>query len=131
MNRNDCQKCGAPQAYSQRSGKWYCSAKCWLNQPQGNQSRPQYNPPPRKEPDWDSIRNDKAAEIRENVLIKEAGEFVRAIYEKGEIKADQIIPSFFKILKQLEIEVAYEPENTRDNPQQNISEENNGGEVGW
>ena len=32
VKQNVCDKCGAPMAWSQRTNKPYCSAKCWLNE---------------------------------------------------------------------------------------------------
>lgn len=31
MSEWKCQFCGAPGAWSEKSQKYYCSAKCWLN----------------------------------------------------------------------------------------------------
>lgn len=33
-----CQNCGAPMKYSQRLGRFYCSALCWKNKPQTPQT---------------------------------------------------------------------------------------------
>ena len=32
VKQNVCDKCGAPMAWSSRTNKPYCSAKCWLNE---------------------------------------------------------------------------------------------------
>jgi hypothetical protein len=110
-----CEKCGSPMDYKEGYSKtkkknwagWFCEDKdnCgyveWTdaNQPrfvkQNNQLKV------RQEPDWDSIREQKADEIRENVLIKEAGENTRAMYNKGDITAEQFISAYRKMLKQL------------------------------
>ncbi len=52
-----CKYCGAKMVISQRTGKPYCSAKCWNK----NQSisKPQ-------EPNWDKIRAEKAEDIALN-----------------------------------------------------------------
>lgn len=104
----NCRFCGAPNTIGRDSGKIYCSEKCWLQNPQQqayNRPQRQYpqpqRQPQRQEPNWNAIRQEKAEDIRENVLIKEACEFVRVMYQKGDINVNQIISSVKKMITQL------------------------------
>ena len=117
MDYGTCEKCGAPMAMSKR-GTPYCSALCWKQgQPQrptpqkadamyypGNQTQfvnKGGNLEVKKEPDWDNIRAEKADDIRDNVLIKEAGEHTRAMYVKGDITSEMMASAHLKMFNQL------------------------------
>ena len=115
-NYGQCRFCGAPNTRSRTTGNIYCSEKCWLNT---SQQSPPSRQPQRQEPDWDKIREEKSENIRENVILKEACEFVRTIYQKGEINSNQIIPEVAKMFdKLMEMNDAKSsPENYEDLPE--------------
>lgn len=126
MNYGICKFCGAPNTQSRVTGKIYCSEKCWLDNPQQQRyDRPARQFQPQKpEPNWRAIRQEKTEDIRANVLLKEACEFTRAMYQKGEIKADQIISAVARMFGELkEISDVEELEKPKEYPNEEPPEE--------
>jgi hypothetical protein len=69
----NCKFCGAENVRNPKTGKVFCSNKCWLNKPQQNSTLPNnaepvYSAAPT--PDWDKINGKKAEDIRANVVLK-------------------------------------------------------------
>lgn len=125
-NENDlgnCQFCGAPNTRNPRTGKVYCSAKCWLNNPvrpttaTRPTTSPQYTPHRYRSqvgsaPDWDAIRRQRDEAIRQNMLIKAEGQakgasfkaavdIALAMYNKGDITYEVIIAKVAELMPSL------------------------------
>lgn len=65
----NCAKCGAENALSSRTNKIYCSAKCWLNAPQGTSQRVAYQGVQQEQTTavdakWEKIRDEKREDIK-------------------------------------------------------------------
>ena len=123
-NLGICRFCQAPNKRSRNTGKVYCSERCWLkNQPQQSQSIQ------RQEPNWDAIRERKEESI-EWVSSKNNACLILAQAIRQGMPYDDAMKRLPKLVNYI-FQINEEPKDLRDNPQQNISEENNGSESGW
>lgn len=82
-NYGKCNFCGASNTRSQRTGKIYCSQKCWLGE---KPSLPQH----KESPNWENIRKEKSENIQHSLAFKEAVSLAIAVYQKGEVQKEEL-----------------------------------------
>lgn len=84
-----CQFCGADKVRNPKTGKIFCSEKCWLK------DKPTMKVVPIQEdrPDWNEIRRQKAEGQAKGAAFNKSVDVVIAAYNRGEINFDDI-PSF-------------------------------------
>jgi len=80
-----CKFCGAKNVKSPKTGKIFCSEKCWLKQPGAVDQYGSYVKP---EPDWDAIRDDKANGLARGAAFNKAVDVTVARYNKGDFPFD-------------------------------------------
>jgi uncharacterized Zn finger protein (UPF0148 family) len=96
-NLGRCKFCGSENVRNPKTGKVFCSEKCWLkNKPNEFGSYPQ-----KKETNWPEIRKEKKEDIRDNVVLKESVNIVLRMYEKGEVSGKGIIQMVEQVFNQL------------------------------
>lgn len=89
QNFGVCKDCGAPMAKNPKTGKIFCSEKCWLNQPQK-----QFRQPVRQEPNWDSIRAQKEEHIEYLNAKNVASTLLAAAIQSKEITLKEAMEKF-------------------------------------
>lgn len=86
-----CRDCGAKNVKSPKTGKIFCSEKCWLKK---DGAVDEYGSYVRHDkPDWDAIRQEKAEGQAKGAVFNKVMDLAIAMYEKGELKVVDI-PQF-------------------------------------